>query len=247
MKIPKAYAQIGAVKTAPRAATNKLVSNADQELSTDLTKLDLSFLPFAAKAYKISSRIEDYVLKAMPLMPSDLPNRNGIGFPLDELIAFQPPPMNRQVYKAWQFCPVHEEHKNDNPEEALGLVFDVSLRQVKTHGDGKLWMVHGLVGVDKTKYPKIAKELVDGVINTGSMGALATHFSCSVCGQEVSDNSMLNCGHISTSKDVNWKIVDHQGKRKLAYLKAHGLSPIEFSIVRDPAWVMALADGTFNF
>jgi len=208
-----------------------------------ISRLDFeTWLPFAAKTYHISPRIEDYILKAMPICPSDFPNRNGIGFPLAELIKFQPPPINRQVFKAWTGCPVHLEHDNEDCTKAYGVIFDTALTAISKYGQGKHYKVMGLVGIDKTKYPDIAQEVMEGKIITGSMGAMADAFTCSVCGREAHENKFMNCGHVGSTKEVNWRYVDYQGKRHIAYLNAHGLSPIEYSLVRDPAWVTALSD-----
>jgi hypothetical protein len=206
------------------------------------SQIDTSWLPFAAKTYHISPNLEDYVVKHMPICPADLPNRNGIGFPLEELTKYQPPPVARQVYRAWTGCPVHLEHDNEDHTKALGVIFDTSLRMVKTHGNGKHWMVHGLVGVDKNKYPEIAQKLLNNELNTGSMGAMADYFTCSVCGHRCGENQFMNCPHITSTQQVNWKLVDHMGEKKLAYLNAHNLSPIEYSVVADPAWASCLND-----
>jgi hypothetical protein len=208
------------------------------------SKIDTSWLPWAAKTYNISPNLEDYVVKSMPLCPADLPNRNGIGFQLAELLKYQPPPIARQVYKAWTGCPVHYEHKNEIHTDALGVIFDTSLRLVRTHGNGKLYMVHGLIGVDKKKYPKHASRLMSGDLNTGSMGALADAFTCAVCGKEAKEETFMNCNHISSTSKVNWGIVNHEGLDKLAFLWAHSLSPIEYSLVESPAWTQCMAPGT---
>ena len=252
MRFPKAYydreekarlltASTKIVGFAPASAEDKPF---DAEKEPDLaSKLDFeTWLPFAAKAYHISPRIESYVIKAMPVCPSDFPNRNGIGFPLQELVRFQPPPMNRQVYKAWAGCPIHLEHDNEDPTKAYGVMFDTALTKITGFGGGKHWKVMGLVGVDKDKHPDIAQELLDNKINTGSMGAMADSFTCSVCGRPASDNSLLNCSHVGSTREVNWNVVDYMGQQHVAYLNAHGLSPIEYSIVRDPAWVSAMSD-----
>jgi hypothetical protein len=74
------------------------------------------------------------------------------------------------------------------------------------------------------------------------MGCMADNFTCSVCGHAASENQFMNCNHITSTKQVNWKLVAHAGEQKVAYLNAHGLSPIEYSIVRDPAWSTCLSD-----
>ena len=216
----------------------------DAEKEPELVaKLDFEhWLPFAAKTYHISPHIEDYIFKNVPICPSDFPNRNGIGFPLQELIKFQPPPMNRQVFEAWRGCPMHLEHDNEDCTKAYGVVFDTALTRIQNFGQGRHYKVMGLAGIDKNKHPDIAQEVLDGKINTVSMGALADSFSCSVCGREVGDNQFANCSHVGGTKDVNWQIVDYMGRQHIAFLRAHGLSPIELSLVRDPAWVPALSD-----
>lgn len=210
------------------------------------TVIDTSWLPFAAKTYCISPNLEDYVVKNMPLCPADLPNRNGVGFQLSELLRFQPPPIARQVYRAWAGCPVHYEHDNEDHTKALGVIFDTSLRLVKTHGDKKLYMVHGLVGVDRKKYPEHARRLLNNELTTGSMGALADEFTCSVCGKAVTKHPFMNCNHVGTPDQVNWRVVSHDGVDKLAFLWAHSLSPLEYSIVEDPAWVTCLSEGVLG-
>lgn len=207
-----------------------------------VSKLDISWLPFAAKTYHISPNIEDYVLYNIPLCPSDLPNRNGVAFPIEELVKFHPPPMNDVVYRSWRGCPVHLEHDNEDPTKAYGVIFDTSLRKIKNFGNGKHWSVQGLIGIDKVKHPDMAEKVLKREINTGSMGAMADYFTCSVCGHECSDKKFMNCAHITSTQHVNWKIIDHEGQKKVAYLNAHGLSPIEYSLVESPAWCTSYSD-----
>ena len=133
---------------------------------------------------------------------------------------------------------------NEDCTKAYGVVLDAALTRIQGYGGGKYWKVMGLAAVDKNKHPDIAQELVDGSIQTFSMGALADYFTCSVCGAPAygEDERYKNCPHITHTQDVNFRIVNNHGMRKLAFLWAHGLSPIEFSIVRDPAWVVAHYD-----
>lgn len=229
------------VKRADEAVSND-TGTADIKDSSEITsKIDISWLPFAAKTYKISPNLDDYVIVNIPICPSDIPNRNGVAFPLSELIAYQPPPIARLTYKAWTGCPVHLEHDNEDHEKAIGVIFDTSLRVMKGYGNGKHYVVYGLIGIDKTKDPETAQKFLSGEMDTGSMGALADYFTCSVCGHHASDKPMLNCSHIRSTKDVNWRILTHEGKPTLAFLYAHVLSPIEFSAVRDPAWATCLS------
>lgn len=209
-----------------------------------ITHLDAKiWLPFAAKTYHISPRIEDYVLVPTPICPSDLPNRNGIGFPKGELVKFQAPPISRQVFKAWKGCPVHLEHDNEDCTKAYGVVFDTAFTRIKGYGNGQFWKVMGLAAIDKNKHPDIAQDFLERRRNTFSMGTTAESFSCSICNAPATDNIFSNCAHIKTTKEVNWKpFVGADGVTRVAYLNAHDLSPIELSIVADPAWAPALSD-----
>jgi hypothetical protein len=227
--------------------TSQGLSTVDVEKDPEsVSKLDYStWLPFAARTYKISPRIEDYIIVNTLICPSDIPNRNGIAFPLDELTMFQPPPTNRMSYKAWKGCPVHLEHDNEVHEKAYGVILDASLHKVQGYGDGKLWKVMGLLAIDKNKYPDIAQAVLTKKINTYSMGALVEYFTCGYCGFECTAGR--TCGHISSIKNVNWKKYrDYDGTTHLSFLNAHGISPIECSIVKDPAWAPALSDTVFD-
>lgn len=204
-----------------------------------------TWFKFAARTYHISEELErDYIVVNTPICPSGLPNRNGIGFPLAELVSFQPAPVCRQSYKAWTGTPVHFNHDNGDYTKAHGVVLDTVLRPVTGYGGKKIYKVMGLAAIDKTKYKEVAAKVMSGEYNTYSMGAMADYFTCSVCGEVAykKDKSHRNCQHITHADDVNFRLVRHMGQSKLAYLNAHGISPIELSIVPDPAWVPALSD-----
>lgn len=204
-----------------------------------------TWLPFAAKRYEISPKIEDYIIVNTLICPSDIPNRNGIAFPATELANFLPPPTNRMAYKAWKGCPVHLEHDNEDYTKAYGVILDASLEKVQGYGGGKLWKVMGLLAIDKNKYADIAQMVLTKKINTYSMGALVDYFTCGYCGTECSNTH--TCGHITSPKNVNWKKYrDFDGSTHLAFLNAHGISPIECSIVKDPAWAPALSNNVYD-
>lgn len=199
------------------------------------------WLPHAAKTYHISPKIDSYVIVCTPLCPSDIPNRNGHAFPIGELARYMPPPVAAQTYKAWKGCPMHLEHEADDCTTAYGVVLDTYLEKIRGYGNDKHWKVMALCAIDKEKYPDIAQEILDGKVNTYSMGAMVDTFTCSYCHAEVSDDH--HCSHVRGPSHVNWNVIeDWDGHKHLAYLRAHGISPAEFSIVRDPAWVVALSD-----
>ena len=276
LHVPKAFLQAGAADTKSkiqaRAAYNKQRIHAAENgirdalntktIDTPVTQsietfeaekemdrmhmLDYStWLPFAAKLYNISPRIEDYIIVSTIICPSDIPNRNGIAFPAQELATFHPPPMNRMSYKAWTGCPIHLEHDNEVHEKAYGVILDSSLHKVMGYGGGKLWKVMGLNAIDKNKYPDIAMKVLKKQINTYSMGALVDSFSCGYCGSPCTSKHV--CAHITSPNNVNWKqYKDFDGSSHLAFLNAHGIQPIECSIVADPAWAPALSDDVYD-
>ena len=125
---------------------------------------------------------------------------------------------------------------------AAGIIFDTSLVKMPSeYGNGNLYNVIGVLGIDKKKRPDLAKAFSDGEINTVSMGALASYFTCSICGALIDDTH--KCQHITSKDAVNFKAYeDENGNIQLAFLNAHELDPIETSIVKDPAWAPALSD-----
>jgi hypothetical protein len=146
---PQTYQQPGPESTPQDALQTHSVDNvsrsddvADAEKDQSLlNKLDYeTWLPFAAKTYNISPKIEDYIIVSTLVCPSDIPNRNGIAFPAAELAKFQAPPISRMAYKAWQGCPVHFEHDNEVHERAYGVIWMhrcTKFRATETVGSGK--------------------------------------------------------------------------------------------------------------
>jgi hypothetical protein len=100
----------------------------------------------------------------------------------------------------------------------------------------------GLLAIDKKKYPVMAQRILDNEVNTYSMGAYVDDFSCSYCKQPMTKKHY--CQHVNPSNDIDWREVkDWQGgPAHIAFRNAHGISPIETSIVESPAWTTALSD-----
>lgn len=214
--------------------------------SDDVSNIDISWFPLAAQSYHISQNLSDYIFVSTIICPSDLPNRNGIAFPIEELIKFGTPPNNRMAYTGWRACPIYAEHDNTDPTKAYGVILDVSLRKIEGYNNNNLFKVMGILAIDKTKYPETARKVASGEINTYSMGALADYFTCSYCGSLCTEDHC--CSHISSINDVNFhSITDFRGQEHLVFLNAHGLTPIETSIVEDPAWAPALSDNVVDF
>jgi hypothetical protein len=182
----------------------------------------------AAEYYDLSKNIADYYLKPVPIIWSDLPNRNGVGFPLEELTAWNKK-KGCMAYKGWTGQAVRVEHDWNGP--AIGLIPDVSLRKLTGFAQGNLYKVTTLLAIDRTKDPVIAGKVESGKINSFSMGCLVDHFTCSVCGSEEK-----TCAHLQ--EGANFAMYHDQ----VAFRRAHGIDAEEVSVVEDPAYGVAVSD-----
>ena len=207
------------------------------------------WLPFAAQKYNISKHIEDYVIVNTPMIPSDIPNRNGIGFPLHELVTFRPPPINRLMYKSWIGCPTHEEHDQAKDDQdlaykALGIILDTSLLRITNYGNGRHYMVTALLAFDKNKFPERVQEIANGNVNTYSMGATCSYFTCGMSGVRLDDPRYA----YRMAKPMEFGLVTDplSMQETLMYRNAHELTAHECSTVRDPAWAPALSNLVYD-
>lgn len=209
-----------------------------QESTTDYHE----WLPFAAREYHISPNLEDYVIVNTPMVPSDISNRNGVAFPLGELVKFRPG-QNRVMYKCWAGCPTHLEHASEDMTGALGLILDTSLVPIRSHGNGMLMMVMALLAFDKNKYPERASQIMQGAVNTYSMGATCEFFTCGLTGVRLDDPAHEH----RLEQEVEFGVLPNMitGIPGLLFRNAHNLTAIECSTVDDPAWVPAFSDTTF--
>jgi hypothetical protein len=200
-----------------------------------------SILPFAAKELRISSDVRDYMMYPVPIMTSDLPNRNGVSFPLNELIRWN---VKRgcQAYAGWRHMPLFEEHRSEDHTKALGLIADVSLRKLDTLGRGQFWKVVCLAALDRTKNPELAREMASGELNSWSMGAMVDGYTCSHCGAEID-----KCTHISLKKPIDFYEISSGMGTELVFRNVHGVDPYELSVVRDPAFGSATSDHLITY
>lgn len=188
-------------------------------------------LPFAAKAFNISPNIRDYYFTTVPILTSDLPNRNGIGMPLQELVKWNPI-LGRQSYKGWKGMPLHVEHKSDILTDAIGIVADVALMPVIGFNGGRIYKVMALAAVDTTKRTDITGPIAKGHRTTWSMGCMVDDYSCSYCGKPEG-----KCGHINPEKDAEF----YELNGFIVFRNVHGIRPYELSSVADPAFPSAIS------
>lgn len=222
------------------AKQKKVIASTDSiDLDTSSTgignglQLDLSFLPFAAKQYNISLNIMDYILVPVFVIPASIPNRNTVGFLLEDLARFNVE-LGMQHYKTWRGKPTFYEHKNDNPVEANGIILDTVLNKSQK---GNYWKVINYMAFDRTKYTDLVQRVIRREVSTYSMGATVTHYECSICGRKIG-----NCNHF-TKRDRHLKLIDTGLDRpEVAFMVGRNPVGFETSIVEDPAWVVAQND-----
>lgn len=210
-----------------------LLEEVRRDLSNDRPAIPTGFeakLPWFAPKFHISSRLEDYFFRATPIIISDLPNRNGVAFPLQSLVEWNND-IHCQAYEGWKYCPMFEEHRSDDITTAIGAVADVTLRKLKGYADDKLWVLIALAAIDRTKNPKLAAEYESCQINTVSMGAMVDYWTCAYCGAPEG-----KCNHIDPAQPVTF----YELNGKLVFKNVYGVAPYELSIVRDPAYGVAV-------
>lgn len=194
-------------------------------------------LPFFAEAYGISANIKDYVISPTIIMPSDLPNRKGISFPLKELFKANTN-MGRVTYQTWKNRPTFVEHVSADMSKARGLVFDTFIKPIKNTPHYK---VFALCGFDRTKDPQLVNDILTKKRTSYSMGAWCDHYQCSVCDAVHNPAAnVMGCSHLNVKEFKIGVMPD----RKLIFAKAINSTGFEVSSVNSPAYRSA-ADSPF--
>lgn len=191
-----------------------------------------SWLPFAAPHYHISASLKDYVLTPVIIMPSDLPNRNAVGFPLSQLIEFNPA-LGKVAYKTWKGKPTHYEHQNTDITKAYGVIVDTYLRKMEGYGQGKIWKLLALLAFDRSKHPDFCTRVLSGDMNSYSMGAYISSYTCSFCHSPVGQ-----CSHLNPKASGEIYILNG----KLVFKQVCGVEGFETSGVESPAYISAISD-----
>lgn len=197
------------------------------------------WLPAAAEEYNISADIRDYVLAPVVIMPSDLPNRNCVGFPLFELTKFNTE-SKMLAYKTFAAAPLHINHVNKDHTIASGVIFDVAFRKMN-NVQGDIWKIIALCGFDRKRKPLICNRILNDPETTYSMGAWASAYTCSVCGNKYKEGS--ECEHVQLGKPA-YKLFPGKGRDtvpQLAYYEARGITGFECSFIETntPAYYSA--------
>lgn len=210
-----------------------------------IRRLDVqNWLPMASEQYEISSDIQDFVVVPVIIAPTDLPNRNSVAFPMEELMKFNVR-QGRPNYKTWVGKATYEEHANHDFTKSKGIIFDTFLKPIEGARGG----VHKLIalsGFDRTKDPELARAILKGERASYSMGAFITTYQCSVCG-DCSRPGRLNteCGHVVRGRPEMHPMPG--GAKRPSYLIARqGIEGFEVSSVGRPAWVSAVNSQFFD-
>lgn len=162
----------------------------------------------------------------------------------------------QKAYRTFIGKPYFVEHKNFDPKRARGVVVDAS---VHVDEDGKTasldpyyasddchpehkpptW-VDCLVEVDAKSFPRLARAILAGELDSVSMGANVGFTRCSVCDNRAEDASEF-CDHVRL-KGARFEWPDENGVKqmKLAYERCFDVGFFELSAVADPADETAL-------
>lgn len=119
----------------------------------------------------------------------------------------------KKATRSWIGRPLCVDHKSDTVDGVRGIILD-------THYDEKLKQVVGLCALDKVNYPDLARKITTGVVRYGSMGTAVAVSVCTECSKAATSPNDF-CQHIIRREA--W------GEINL------GLSPIEYSLVVQPA------------
>jgi hypothetical protein len=199
------------------------------------TPVDISWLPAASQAYKISPNIRDYVVAGVPYITSDFPNRNLQAFTQEEILKFRPN-FGRVTYRTFVGKPTFQDHKNDDPLQAKGVNLDAIINYVPKY---KVYKILVLSAFDRTKDPDLASAIANKEINTYSMGAWVELFTCSICGADANNPT---CSHFTKIGKGNIA-----PGRQLVYQNCCGVEFFEGSSVSSPADVTAVGEDVYTF
>lgn len=191
------------------------------------------WLPFAAEVYNISPDISDYLIVPVEIIRSDLPNRNGIAMPLEELLRFHQS-IGMQSYKSWTGQPTHFEHQNNTVnEKAKGVIISTAVRNMTGVKGNFIKLMH-LLAFDRKKDPWLAKEISERRRTGYSMGSSCDTYTCSICNADMRDRGYCDHIDVRTKKDkANMRMLF--GNR-LAYPMSRGIKGFECSSVNTPAY-----------
>lgn len=194
------------------------------------------WLPFAAKEYRLSGNLRDYVMIPVPILISDMPNTNGDSLSIQELLRFNPD-TGMQMFKSFRGKPTFLEHDNEDYTKAKGVILDAFIRPLKGFGKGKHWKLVLLLAFDRTKDPMLVDSILSGENNAYSLGFFFKSYTCSICNQRFGQGGLRTpCSH-TKPKRPPYRMMDG----RLAYRRCEFATGFETSVVSNPAYVIAIS------
>lgn len=112
-------------------------------------------------------------------------NGNFDGFPKAELL---------KAYKTFCGRSLHLNHDTSSPLKAVGKVLDSFPAEDPDTGE---FYIETLSRVDSDLHPELAKMIVNGDLNSVSMGASCGTSMCSVCGLKIHSDQDQKCHHMA--------------------------------------------------
>lgn len=154
-------------------------------------------------------------------------NANFDGWPKDEL---------EKGWRSFIGRPVFVEHQNWDHTKTRGVILDAKLHKDRLASGQDDWWVELLTEVDVNTYPKLGTAIVQGDIDSVSMGCDVEYTVCSACGNKARDVFEF-CAHIPALKGqtISVKTADGREDARLVYESCHGINFFEISYVFDPA------------
>lgn len=189
---------------------------------------------WASKPYNISSDPRDYAVVPVPIIVTDVPNRNGVAFPAKALAEFCPD-LGMPYFKSWKGKPTFEEHSNKDITKAKGIILDSVMNKVSNRPG--YYKVVVLLAFDRTKDRICYEKIVKGDSNAYSMGAYSGYYKCSLCGNMHNPGEKASCSHI-----VSGKVNFYELGGRMAYTEVWQPVGFETSRVDTPAYRMAVSN-----
>jgi len=202
----------------------RMTRNASRELSTDGVKqIVMGYHGRKLAAVEPGWKPKPGMLYTQVRAISARINQNYDAWPSDEL---------KKSYRTFLGKPVFVNHANEDPEKARGKV--IAARYIES-GDDKY--VEVIQEVDAKRFPKLAREIREGGLDSVSMGVEAGITKCSYCGNTATDEPEF-CEHVRHHKGEYLPRKNHKtGKTEdvLVYENCYKLGFFELSYVFEPA------------
>jgi hypothetical protein len=216
------------------AAQNDEVSEAqDIAVKKVLNFLSKDTLKAIAKVYNLSDDINSYIFPVPRAVTSQTPNNNGDRFSHEELTRFSSA-HRCMVYQTFRNDPLHIEHVASDPKAARGYIPDVHY----VTADPKDMYVLTVVALDASKDPPLAEGIMNGEVDSFSMGCICESVKCSYCNKTANSDREL-CDHLRW-----YKMSKLDGK--LVYEDCLGVEYQELSVVGTPADPKAQTQAILN-